>query len=625
MAATPGGTIIVWPGGQVRLRGRDAASFIPHVLPLLCGGDASRLDAGLARRLIDLGIAERGETPGETAVPDAPASVAFTDLRDLELEPALNLVRAAHRRGAAALWLWNHENRTVIGPLTLPHETACWNCCRVRLQQAALEKKDKCAQSDASVEAAVAQTLFVARTFPHAAAWGCCTIGFGEASELRAVVPLPWCEVCGGASGIRRASWSSVTGSSDIPEEWRILADRTTGVIQRIYLDPMDDAPRPPFTASAALANGIHGEGKGASLADAVRSAAGEGIERYAAGLWNGEELPLAAKSELGAAAFDPRWLVLYDEEQYDSPQFEFARYDEHVAIPWKRGTWLDTGEPVFVPAAAVFMNFPSSPQAYFWQGTSSGLACGSTFMDAVRRALCEAVERDAFMLAWLAGASPPRLRDDGSLPAAARSALLAVEGFGVKTELYVLEPLAGLAIVVCLGIGDGRSWPALTMGLAAHADFDVAAQQAVFEHTHCGWYMRRLMQQGAHERVLKAQDVRSNADHGLYYAHPRRSAALERFRRSAAELSPAQARGQCAREQTLETCIAGLGEAGIRIAAADVTSPDVALAGLRVARVLGTYLQPVHFGYGKHRLQNPRLRALLKGSAAVLEPHPLA
>jgi ribosomal protein S12 methylthiotransferase accessory factor len=73
-----------------------------------------------------------------------------------------------------------------------------------------------------------------------------------------------------------------------------------------------------------------------------------------------------------------------------------------------------------------------------------------------------------------------------------------------------------------------------------------------------------------------------------------------------------------------LEDCVACLGDAGIRAAAVDVTSPDVALAPIRVVRAFGTNLHPIHFGAANRRLANPRLARMLTGEAER-EPHPLS
>jgi hypothetical protein len=74
----------------------------------------------------------------------------------------------------------------------------------------------------------------------------------------------------------------------------------------------------------------------------------------------------------------------------------------------------------------------------------------------------------------------------------------------------------------------------------------------------------------------------------------------------------------------TLAACVARLQTMGVRAAAVDITPSDVALAGLRVVRAFGTNLQPIHFGFGYERLNNPRLKASLLAGAETT-PHPIA
>ena len=73
----------------------------------------------------------------------------------------------------------------------------------------------------------------------------------------------------------------------------------------------------------------------------------------------------------------------------------------------------------------------------------------------------------------------------------------------------------------------------------------------------------------------------------------------------------------------------------GSRVAAIDLTLPDVAQAGYRVARTLATDLQPIHFGYQEERLGGRRLFELpvslgLRDTPATRDdlnfcPHPMA
>jgi ribosomal protein S12 methylthiotransferase accessory factor len=246
------------------------------------------------------------------------------------------------------------------------------------------------------------------------------------------------------------------------------------------------------------------------------------------------------------------------------------------------------------------------------------------TFEDAALRALYELIERDALMLFWLARRPAERIAEDGCDPVVSQ-ALRAVERLGARTELFMLDAGTQHPTVVCVGFGDGYAWPGVTMGLGTNADIDIALRKAVLEHGHFGSYLRRLMREGRHEKIRNREDVESNLDHALFYVHPENVGALAAFRNlSQAPASLADLRARYQQAPALSTCVSRLREAGVRVAAVDVTSPDVALGPIRVVRALGIYLQPVHFGFRNRRLRNPRLDRLLTGEAETA-PHPLA
>jgi ribosomal protein S12 methylthiotransferase accessory factor len=369
---------------------------------------------------------------------------------------------------------------------------------------------------------------------------------------------------------------------------------------------------------------GLTGEGKGVTVDDAIWSAIGEGLERYSSMLPDISRLTFTSFSSITGSAFDPRCLVLYEPNQYDQPGFLFSRFESDRPTWWVNGHWLDTGEQVQLPALATYLKFPVPQVEYFAQTTSSGLAAGVSFEDAARRALYELIERDAFMLTWLAKKQPSRI-DISSCDDITRCALSEVQRLGGTPELYLIDVGTRHPTIVCLGLGDGRAWPGVTIGLAAHADPLVALHKAVLEHGHYGAYMRRLMDEGRHRPIREAAEVRTNLDHGLYYIDPSRVGGLASFRGSeTTPLSLTDLYDQFRQPATLDACVACLLQSGIRPAVVDVTSPDVALSSIRVARAFGTFMQPIHFGFAYRRLDNPRLRILLSGSAETT-PHPIA
>jgi ribosomal protein S12 methylthiotransferase accessory factor len=449
------------------------------------------------------------------------------------------------------------------------------------------------------------------------------------------VVPMPWCDICGGASFIEPMEGSQLTTSQVVPHELRILADERGGIIRHLFLTSSDGkenlaipkcctATIAPYKDDQMETPRLTGEGKGITVDDAIRSAIGEGLERYSSMLPDISRLTFTSYASISESAFDPRFLVLYEQSQYDQPGFLFSRFDNERPTWWVNGHWLDTGEQVQLPALATYLTLPVPRAEYFVQTTSSGLAAGVSFKDAARRALYELIERDAFMLTWLAKKQPSRI-DTRSCDDITRYALSEVERLGGEPELYLIDVGTCHPTIVCLGLGDGLEWPGVTIGLAAHADPLVALHKAVLEHGHYGAYMRRLMDEGRHRCIREAAEVRTNLDHGLYYIDPSRVGGLASFRGSrAAHLSLADLRDQFRQPATLDACVACLLRSGIRPAAVDVTSPDVGLSSIRVARAFGTFMQPIHFGSAYRRLDNPRLRVLLSGPAET-NPHPIA
>lgn len=672
VAATSGGAIFSTPKGCFRLEGQSAVSLLTEVLPALYAWNGPRLPESIVffeEALLQAGVVESEATARATgpAIPmpvsalSVPARVsairptaltsrtlrllatdgvetdtcwnpgdfAISDLSDVQDDLSCEVTGRLHRNGSPSISIWKRGNETFLGPLTTPGCTACWHCARQRLLDSLSPDVGRVDDS-ADLAQAVARNVILALRYPNIAGFGCLVVN-GPPASLHSVLPVPWCPTCGGiAFG---SLCAPINHSLLIPEALRLLSDPRAGVVRKLFVAVGgEDLPTLPISASAVVAcpalfqrsagTSLQGEGKGSNRHEAISGAIGEGVERYAASIWSSEQMTLASFETLGDRAFDPSWLVLYSSEQYARPGFAFAPADPRIPILWQPGRWLDSGVQVLVPAQATYFDF-TGDSVRFAQTTSSGLAAGTSFEDAALRALYELIERDAFMLYWLARLHGERIDPDGC-DEVTRKAISEVLRLGASTELYVLDVGLSCPTVICLGFGNGIAWPAATIGLGTHSDIDIAIRKAVLEHGHYGPYMRRLMREGRHRPVRTPEDVRSTVDHGLYYCHVENVGALEELRRVQATTNLSRLRTRYHSHANLETCVVGLQASGIRVAAVDLTTPDLAAAGLRVVRVFGIFAQPVHFGFGYERDSNPRLQELVRGPIQRL-PHPVA
>lgn len=152
----------------------------------------------------------------------------------------------------------------------------------------------------------------------------------------------------------------------------------------------------------------------------AVEAFLGEIYERIAAATFrpNGTSYRGTARelTATGAAVFD---CLSYLGEPLDPSAYPYPPFDEDAPYRWLQAEALETGEPVWVPAALVA---PGGDTAPLCELTSIGVAAGRTLEGATEHAVAELHERSVLRRAWLWGEAFPRIgvpdgRDDGSCP----------------------------------------------------------------------------------------------------------------------------------------------------------------------------------------------------------------
>jgi ribosomal protein S12 methylthiotransferase accessory factor len=396
------------------------------------------------------------------------------------------------------------------------------------------------------------------------------------------------------------------------------LIDPDTGIISRVAHGTADgERDGLPICAVAALRrSGLSevGFGKGLDATEAVIGAIGEALELYAASHYPLDDLRHESLTQLDGDRLDPRRLCLYEDACYQEPDFPFARFDPGVPIHWARGFWLDTNQPVWIPALPTFRGFPAPAHECFCQVTSNGLAAGSGLADAAYRATLELLERDAFMLTWYGRLPGRELIVEGALDPGLQSILLQLERKGASIKFYLIDGGIRIPTVLCIARGDGRNWPGMTLGLGSHLCLHTAVRKAILELGQTGPHFCAVMSSGEEPVPVRPQEVKTFRQHALYYFPAERNHAFDFLGGAEAPLKMSSV--DETDDTSLSRLLGLLNAASIRIAIADVTTPDLRETPFRVARALGTDIQQIHCGFGRERMNNPRLKALLRGPA---------
>ncbi|MEW2368053.1 YcaO-like family protein [Streptomyces sp. NPDC006656] len=447
------------------------------------------------------------------------------------------------------------------------------------------------------------------------------------------------------------------------------LLDARTGLITR--LEPQRRRPGLPrmwvgYGASVArtdvfapwLADRF---GFGASAGDgerARRAAVGEAVERYC-----GNAVPSGLRvcsyrelTVLGHRAVDPLTLALYSPRQYATPGFPFTPFTRDLPVAWTPGRDLHDGGEVMVPASLAWLDYFHGPRAAEPATHSlvySGIAAGENLPHAERFALEELMERDATTLWWSSGAEAATFSDAKKVTARLGGPAPG-EGPGPSVRLLYIPSEFGVPVAAAFLEDHERGMVAF--GSACRATPELAAEKALVEAYGLYSLTRQLAEPGSEVwqavgagtleshvfRPYRADRSYRDAFRPDYrdltdlpaiaqlYLDPRmQGEPLDRLRGSAhTSFGDVPAvRGDDARDVYLER----LAAAGLRAFSVDLTTPDVAAAGLAVVRVVVPGLvgnAPPAFPYlgGERLYRTPARIGLVPRPLREdeLYPHPL-
>ncbi|GAA1312075.1 YcaO-like family protein [Saccharothrix xinjiangensis] len=440
---------------------------------------------------------------------------------------------------------------------------------------------------------------------------------------------------------------------SVVPEgetaDFDALCDTRTGLITGLPLFPHHESvPDRLITVQSNVAdmrrlytwanNMVCGGSKFDDAESARLSAIGEAVERYCGNAITDKvkvrEASYAQLRDAGDYALDPDRLVLYSDKLYDSPGFPFVRFDEQLSTHWVQGWSLTRQEPIWVPASTIYVNwyigeFSATPPTNFLY--YPGIAAGPSLDWAVASGIEEIIERDATMIWWMNGHPLPKVKMTSEL-----SALWAgtPERMGQQPYLIHLDNEFDFPVFAGVLLNEREGY--VNVGFAARPDpFDAARkawaealtlQDGSRDMNQPGGLTRGAIQEGWMTLELKPyredrrylddyapdfHDVNDLMNQQQVFLDPRAADRVRPWLDPAGErefdsVPSFGARSADAYRELVES-------RGYEVIYVDLTTQDVARAGLRVVRVLVPGLVPnfpAAFPFlGKRRIQEVPVR----------------
>jgi ribosomal protein S12 methylthiotransferase accessory factor len=359
---------------------------------------------------------------------------------------------------------------------------------------------------------------------------------------------------------------------------------------------------------------GLWGKGIGTSPEAAEMIARAEGVERYATGDITDRTLVRASQPELPGAVAGDRLFRLNTRQYEQSDRFE--PYDSAATYWWTPAT-TQAGARRWVLADAVFNPFHDPDRSRRPAiATSSGVAAHTVFAEARRSALCELIERDAFVWTWIQRISRERIRH-ATLPAPIRERTRLLEAGKRKVE-FVNLTLESFPVILCVV----HARRLLVLGAACHPDPVAALTKSLEEASG-------LVLSAGQLEPIEPQLVETPHDHLRLYRDPI-AVADASFLHSADEEIGLGELGST--DHGVNSLLSDVGQPLTIDLSSPVTEP------FRVARSVVPDLAPISFGWDQEPLGMPilaRPRTTVDGRrlgssldldrAGPLLPHPVA
>lgn len=351
------------------------------------------------------------------------------------------------------------------------------------------------------------------------------------------------------------------------------------------------------------------GSGAGYCREQAVRSALGESVERYASSCWRADELTYATGSALGTDAVGFDRFEYFSRGQTEHPKFPFPQYDRDVAYHWCRGHDLSSGARRYVPASLAYLNYDEKLGDMFALAISTGTACHADPTLAALNGLCEVVERDAFMISWLRKLPLPRIRVDSD-PALRALYSRHFEGSTFSFQSFDMTTDFGIPAVLTVAQTTVAGSMVFGVGAACRLSARQAVAKSILEATTTVMFARSLLDEIPHfDPGPNFDNVRTFDDHVRLFCEPHMAPHLDFLLESEREVDLRAGEEVGSADQALRRCLEHVTEAGHEAIVVDLTTHDLHLAGLSCSKVFIPGTVPMTSTHGIQPLGSPRLR----------------
>ena len=362
----------------------------------------------------------------------------------------------------------------------------------------------------------------------------------------------------------------------------------------------------------------------------------GEFIERYCAVAESVPGVVFDSYDNLkanGITCLDPKDVIHFENCLYENPEFSLKQYIPHRPISWVGGKDLVNSKEALVPIQKVLLGYqyPKNEPHFLW-GLSTGLACGSSYVQASLSAIYEVVERDSFMLTWLLQIPGTQIHVDKiankHLEALYKHVCKHLVGED-RLYMYDISKTDGIFTVLTFIRNDLPNAYGLIVSAAFDMDIEIALLKSLEElcHTQTFAYSTLIGDELRTIQNLKKQDAVDLHKHFFYYSTGRNSHCIDFISTTDEHVYLSKLSGAACKSDTnkFESIVDIFRRNGNLVYLVDITKPEIRDIGLTVVKAVVPGYIDLDINHNFRQTNNARLREYQEMHGAELNdnPHP--
>lgn len=220
----------------------------------------------------------------------------------------------------------------------------------------------------------------------------------------------------------------------------------------------------------------------------------GEALERTSQRIYKKKDLVPASYQNISSNAVNIFSIAAMSKKQLQRSTFERFNFNEKSNFRWTKCIDIKSGKEILIPAQLVYLGYNFGHEKLIYIPTTTGTAGGGSFTMALFRALCELIERDQFMITYLAKISPPRIRLSSIKDQKTKDLIKYVQKYNF--ELHLLDLTLDLEVPTFLALIIDRTGfgTGVSLGLKTHVDPYEAIKGSIIEASHPRGWIRRIV-----------------------------------------------------------------------------------------------------------------------------------